>query len=146
MMMQTTLQGQYIEFTINEEQYAIRIQDIDEIIKVQDITQIPSVTSYVEGVINLRGRVVPVISLRKFFDLEDKEYTRRTRIIVINHQEDAVGIIVDAVNKVTTFSDIQAPPERMGGIDGTYFVGIGVTEVGLVAILELNEILLREQE
>ncbi|WP_438348543.1 chemotaxis protein CheW [Paenibacillus sp. FA6] len=139
-------QEQYIEFVIEEEQYAIHIQDIHEIIKIQDITQIPSVTSYVEGVINLRGKIVPVISLRKFFGLVDKEYSRTTRIIVVHHQEDTVGIIVDRVNKVTTFSDIQAPPERIGSIDGTYFVGIGVTNIGLVAILKLNEILLHEQE
>ena len=145
-MMQTMGQEQYIEFAIEEEQYAIHIQDIHEIIKVQDITQIPSVTSYVEGVINLRGKIVPVISLRKFFGLEDKEYSRTTRIIVVHHQEDTVGIIVDLVNKVTTFSDIQVPPERIGGIDGAYFVGIGVTNIGLVAILKLNEILLHEQE
>lgn len=144
--MQTMAQEQYIEFVIEEEFYAIHIQDIHEIIKTQDITQIPNVTSYVEGVINLRGKIVPVISLRKFFDLEDKDYSKMTRIIVVHHQEDTVGIIVDRVNKVTTFSDIQAPPERIGGIDGNYFVGIGLTDNGLVAILKLNEILLREQE
>ncbi|MGF7045885.1 purine-binding chemotaxis protein CheW [Paenibacillus sp. DS2015] len=139
-------QEQYIEFAIEEEHYAIHIQDIHEIIKIQDITQLPNVISYVEGVINLRGKIVPVISLRKFFDLEEKEYSRTTRIIVVHHQEDTVGIIVDRVNKVTMFSDIQAPPERLGGIDGNYFVGIGVTNIALVAILKLNEILLQEQE
>ncbi|HEY2493266.1 MAG TPA: chemotaxis protein CheW [Paenibacillus sp.] len=144
--MQTMGQEQYIEFAIEKEQYAIHIQEIHEIIKMQDITQIPNVTSYVEGVISLRGKIVPVISLRKFFNLEEKEHSRTTRIIVVHHLEDTVGIIVDRVNKVTMFSDIQAPPERIGGIDGNYFVGIGLTNSGLVAILKLNEILLHEQE
>lgn len=145
-MVQTMGQEQYIEFAIDEEQYAIHIEDIHEIIKMQDITQIPNVTPYVEGVINLRGKIVPVISLRKFFNLEVREYSRTTRIIVVHHQNDTVGIIVDRVNKVTTFADIQAPPERIGGIDGNYFVGIGLIDSGLVAILKLNEILLHEQE
>lgn len=144
--MQTMGQEQYIEFAIEEEQYAIHIEDIHEIIKMQDITQIPNVTPYVEGVINLRGKIVPVISLRKFFNLEVREYSRTTRIIVVHHQDDTVGIIVDRVNKVTTFADIQSPPERIGGIDGNYFVGIGLIDSGLVAILKLNEILLHEQE
>lgn len=144
--MQTMGHEQYIEFVIEEEYYAIHIQDIHEIIKIQDITQIPNVTSYVEGVINLRGKIVPVISLRKFFSLEERGHSKTTRIIVVHHQEDTVGIIVDRVNKVTTFSDIQLPPERIGGVDGNYFVGIGLTNSSLVAILKLDEILLREQE
>lgn len=144
--MQSIGQQQYIEFAIEREQYAIEIQDIHEIIKMQDITEIPNVRPYVKGVINLRGKIVPVISLRSLFSLGEKEYTRTTRIIVVHHQEDTVGIIVDRVNKVTTFSDIQPPPERVGGIDGNYFVGIGLTTSGLVAILKLNEVLLREQE
>jgi purine-binding chemotaxis protein CheW len=137
---------QYIEFGIENEQYAIRIQDIHEIIKIQDITQIPNVKHYVKGVINLRGKIVPVISLRNLFQLEEKAYSRTTRIIVVHHQEDTVGIIVDRVNKVTTFSDIQAPPDRVGGIEGNFFVGIGLTAGGLVGILKLDEILLHEQE
>lgn len=140
--MQTMTQEQYIEFGIEKDQYGIPIQDIHEIIKMQDITPIPSVKRYVEGVINLRGEIIPVISLRKFFGLVDKGHTRTTRIMVVHHQEDTVGIIVDRVTKVTTFTDIQAPPERMGRIEGSYFVGIGVTNNGLVAILKLNEVLL----
>ncbi|MBW7474291.1 chemotaxis protein CheW [Paenibacillus oenotherae] len=144
--MQAAGQEQYIEFAIEREQYAIRIQDIHEIIKIQDITEIPNVTPYVKGVINLRGKIVPVISLRRLCQLPDKDYTRTTRIIVVHHQEDTVGIIVDRVNKVATYPDIQPPPERALGIDGNYFAGIGITDSGLVGILKLDEVLLREQE
>ncbi|MNZ67418.1 Chemotaxis protein CheW [compost metagenome] len=144
--MQQTGQEQYIEFLVEKEQYAIRIQDIHEIIKTQGITQIPNVAPYVKGVINLRGKIVPVISLRELFHFPEQEYTRSTRIIVVHHLEDTVGIIVDRVNKVATFSDIQVPPERVGGIEGNYFVGIGITNSGLVGILKLDEVLLREQE
>jgi purine-binding chemotaxis protein CheW len=144
--MQVAGQEQYVEFGIESERYAIRIQDIHEIIKMQDVTQIPNVRAYVKGVINLRGNIVPVISLRHLFGIPDKEHTKATRIIVVRHQNDTVGIIVDSVNKVTTFPDIQPPPDRVGGIDGNYFVGIGLSENnGLVGILELNEVLLEQE-
>jgi purine-binding chemotaxis protein CheW len=142
--MQVTQQDQYVEFGIESEQYAIRIQDIHEIIKIQDITQIPNVKLYVKGVINLRGKIVPVISLRNLFQLEEKEYSKNTRIVVVHHRDDTVGIIVDSVNKVTTFSDIQPPPDRVGGIDGNFFVGIGLTDNGLVGILKLDEVLVHD--
>lgn len=142
--MQTTVLDQYIEFSIEQEQYAIRIEDIQEIIKMQDIKQMPNVLRYVKGVINLRGKIVPVISLRAFFSMQEKEYTNATRIVVVNHQEEAVGIIVDSVNKVTRFSDIQAPPDKVSGNDGTYFVGIGLTEHDIVGILKLDTVLVHE--
>src|SRR5690606_10464081 len=124
----------------------IRIQDIHEIIKMQEITAIPNVKRYVKGVINLRGKVVPVISLRSLFHLPEREVEKSTRIVVVHHREDTVGIIVDYVSKVTTFTDIQPPPDRVGGIDGNFFVGIGLVNDGLVGILKLDEVLLREQE
>lgn len=142
--MQRTAQDQYVEFGVGEENYAILISDIHEIIRMQDITEIPNCQHYVQGVINLRGRIVPVISLRSLFSLDKEVLTKSTRIVVVNHQEESVGIIVDKVNKVATFSDIQAPPERVGGISGAYFVGIGITPTSLVGILKLDEVLLRE--
>lgn len=93
---------------------------------------------------NLRGKIVPVISLRSLFALESDVITKSTRIVVVNHVEESVGIIVDKVNKVTTFSDIQPPPDRVGGIKGSYFVGIGIGATELVGILKLDEVLLRE--
>lgn len=137
-------QSQYVEFGVHQERYAIKIYDIHEIIKMQEITEVPNTRFYVKGVINLRGKVVPVLSLRSLFGLSEDEYTKTTRIVVVNHQEDTVGIIVDRVNKVTTFSDIQSPPERLGGVQGNYFLGIGLVEDGLVGILKLDEVLLRE--
>ncbi|UUZ83576.1 chemotaxis protein CheW [Paenibacillus sp. P26] len=106
---------QYVEFGMGEEQYAIRIQDIHEIIRMQEITQIPSVRSYVKGIISLRGKIVPVISLRSVFRQEEKAYSKSTRIILVHHGEDPVGIIVDRVHKVIAFSNIQPPPEWGAG-------------------------------
>ena len=135
---------QHIEFGIGDESYAIRISDIHEIIKMQEITDIPNCRSYVQGVINLRGRIIPVLSLRSLFGLNPDIVTKSTRIIVVTHLEESVGIIVDKVNKVTTFTDIQVPPDRVGGMNGNYFTGIGLTSAGLVGILKLDEVLLYE--
>lgn len=135
---------QYVEFSIGKESYAISISDIHEIIRMLDITEIPNSQAYVRGVINLRGKIVPVISLRILFDMPADGLSKATRIIVVNHREDSVGIIVDRVDKVTTFGDIQPPPERIGDINGTYFTGIGIGANQLVGILKLDEVLLRE--
>lgn len=141
--MQSTDKEQYIQFCVDEENYAIPISEIHEIIKMQEITEIPNSFSYVQGVINLRGRIVPVISLRSLFMLEPDEYGKATRIVVVNHQQEAVGIIVDKVSKVTTFSDIQPPPDRIANINGSYFTGIGLAaDEGLVGILKLDEVLI----
>lgn len=142
--MQETSQNQYVEFNAGNESYAILISDIHEIIRMQDITEIPNAERYVKGVINLRGKIVPVISLRSLFMLAPDTPTKATRIVVVNHREEAVGIIVDKVNKVVTFSDIQEPPERTGGISGAYFSGIGIASSELVGILKLDEVLLRK--
>lgn len=140
----TSQQEQYIEFGIGLENYAVKIEDVHEIIKMQTITDIPHSRRYVKGVINLRGKVVPVVALRGLFGLPDEAYTKSTRIVVVKHLEESVGIIVDRVNKVTAYPDIQPPPEQAGNLSGSYFLGIGLREQQLVGILKLDEVLLRE--
>ncbi|AIQ43779.1 chemotaxis protein CheW [Paenibacillus sp. FSL R7-0297] len=132
--------NQYVEFGMGQEQYAIPIQDIHEIIRVQEITRLPHTPAFVEGVINLRGKIVPVISLRKRFGFEDIPLTKRTRIIVINRQDEKVGVLVDHVNKVVRIHDMQAPPERLGTLNGTFFEGIGKSDNGLVSVLKLEHL------
>jgi len=78
-------------------------------------------------------------------NLED-EYTKHTRVVVVNHKEETVGIIVDRVDKVTTFSDIQAPPERFGGVNGVNFAGIGIVGEKIIGILKLDQVLVRRGE
>ncbi|MFD0714232.1 chemotaxis protein CheW [Paenibacillus sp. GCM10027626] len=142
--MGTLQQEQYIEMTVGEELYAVRIEEIHEIIKMQTVTEIPHCKSYVKGVINLRGKVVPVISFRHMFGLPEQPDTKATRIVVVKHREESVGIIVDQVNKVTTFPDIQPPPDHVGGVSGANFTGIGLHGQKLVGILKLDEVLLRD--
>lgn len=135
---------QYVQFGIGNESYAIKIAEVHEIITMQDITEIPNCQFYVKGVINLRGKIIPVISLRSLFSLQDQPNSKATRIIVVHHQEEAVGIIVDRVHKVARYEDIQPPLERIGGINGAYFTGIGVSDKELVGILKIDEVLLRK--
>jgi purine-binding chemotaxis protein CheW len=142
--MATVQQEQYIEMTVGNESYAVKIEDIHEIIKMQAITDLPHSKYYVKGVINLRGKVVPVVSLRNMFGLPDEEHTKATRIVVVNHQEEAVGIIVDQVNKVTTYPEVEPPPVQIGNVSGAFFAGIGLRGQHLVGILKLDEVLLRD--
>jgi purine-binding chemotaxis protein CheW len=139
--MKMTVRDQYIEVGIDKEKYALGIHDIHEIIKIQPITEIPSSRSCIKGVISLRGKIVTIISLRNRFGLMEETYTKLTRIVVVNFKKDRVGIIVDRVNQVISFSSIQGPPDSMGELQSACFTGIGHTEEGLVFILKLDNVL-----
>ena len=132
---------QYVEVEIGSEKYALPINDIHEIIKMQEITDLPTHRAYLKGVINLRGRIVPVISLRSRFGMEEAAYTKWTSIVVVNYMNENIGIIVDRVNRVTTFLDIQDPPDQIDSEHGYFFSGIGRTEDYLVSILKLDRVL-----
>lgn len=138
------IQQQYIQFEIDHEKYAIHISEINEIIKMQDISQIPNAVPYVKGVINLRGMIVPVISLRRLFGMPEDDYSKHTRIVVVNQADETIGIIVDRVDKVTTFTDIQPAPDRVRGISGINFTGMGIIGEDIAGILELNRVLVKE--
>jgi purine-binding chemotaxis protein CheW len=140
-VLKTTHQDQYIEVGIGNEKYALKIDDIHEIIKMQTITCIPNMRSYIKGVINLRGKIISIISLRARFGLMEEDNTKLTRIVVVNFMGEMVGIIVDRVNQVTSFSAIQDPPDHSGDQQTAYFSGIGQAETGLVFILKLMNIL-----
>lgn len=133
---------QYIVYELANEKYALKISDIYEIIKLQKITSVHNTNlPFLEGVINLRGKIVPVINLHKRFGLTNYVETKTTRIIVVQSRDEMVGIIVDRVNKVIRFDDIQPPPEMVAGIDGNYFEGIGLSEEGVVSLLKIDKVL-----
>ena len=97
----TMVSKQYIVVDLGNEQYGIDIQYIDNIVRMQRITRVPKAQNFFKGVINLRGEVIPVMSLRLKFDFEEEEYTNKTRILIIKPDAQAsVGIIVDAVKEV----------------------------------------------
>lgn len=131
---------QYIVVKIGNEQYGIDIQYIDNIVRMQKITRVPKAQSYFKGVINLRGEIVPVMSLRSRFHLEPDMYTNSTRIIILKLEAQyAVGIIVDEVKEVITLEEemIEKVAHNTGDDNSIYLTGVGKHEDNLISILNI---------
>lgn len=139
--MSALLDAQYVEYELANEKYALIISDVYEIIKMQKVTPVHNSKPYLEGIINLRGKIVPVINLHKRFGLNNYTVTKSTRIVVVKSRDEMVGIVVDRVNQVIKFLEIQPPPEMVAGINGDYFEGIGITDEGVVSILKIDKVL-----
>ncbi|WP_324360686.1 chemotaxis protein CheW [Acetivibrio sp.] len=139
--MNELLTSLYVAYELADEKYALKISDVYEIIKMQSITPIPNSQPFLEGVINLRGKIIPVVNLHKRLGLVNYTPTKKTRIVVVKSRDEMIGIVVDKVNHVIRFSDIQPPPEMIAGIDGSYFEGIGITDEGVVSILKIDSVL-----
>lgn len=134
---------QYIVIKLGNEQYGIDIKYIDNIVRMQHITRVPKVADYLKGVINLRGEVIPVMSLRLKMDLPEDEITKATRIIILKlEQHGTIGVIVDEVREVVTLSMDQI--EKMaydGKEDRVNFVSaVGKREDELISLLDLNAV------
>ena len=148
------LEGKYLTFSLSKEQYGIGILKIVEIFGVVNITHVPQSPDYVKGVINLRGKIIPVVDLRLKFGLEEKEYDEKTCIIVGNitseGQEFPIGMIVDTVLEVRDFNSASlAPAPKYGSsLDTSFIVGIGKLADGEVSILvDIDEVFgLKEKE
>lgn len=137
-----------IAFRLGEEEYGVDVSQIQEIIKMRDITRVPKAPYYIKGVINLRGNVIPIIDLRKRFSLPSKEVTDQSRIIVFDIRGIRFGIIVDAVSEVIRLpkDDIEPPPPiAMGGIQAQYIKGVGKVNDKLIILLDLEKALNLEE-
>ncbi len=134
---------QYIVIKIGEEQYGIDISYIDNIVRMQSITRVPHVQPYFSGVINIRGEVVPVMSIRVKMDLEPDEFTNKTRIIIVKMENNApIGLIVDEVREVVTLDERsidEVTHDRK--VDETYINGIGKNGETLISLLDLNAVI-----
>jgi len=105
-----TQKGKFLTFHLAKEDYGIAIRQITEIIGIQKITEVPDMPDFVKGVINLRGKVIPVIDVRTRFGLPPRDYDERTCIIVVNIEGSAMGLVVDKVNEVADIPDAQIEP------------------------------------
>lgn len=132
---------QYVAFELANEKYALRINDVYEIIRLQQISPTHNSKFFLEGVTNLRGKVIPVVNLHKRLKLLEQNATKETRIIVVKSREEMIGIIVDKVDEVIQFDDIQPTPRVIDGIDGEYFDGVGITEKGVISLLKIDMVL-----
>jgi len=143
-----TQRGRFLTFTIEDNIYGLPIRFVTEIIGVQEATKVPETPDYVKGIINLRGRIIPLVDVRLKFGKEEIPYTERTCIIVIDVNLVAVGLIVDKVDDVLTLEDhqIALPPSGGSlGFENRYIEGIGKVE-GMVLLLLDAEKLLRVEE
>lgn len=124
-----TLGDRFLTFQLDNEIYGIEIRNVTEIIGMQTITEVPELPDYIRGIINLRGKIIPVMDVRLRFNKAFRDYNDRTCVIVVNVQELSIGLIVDSVSEVISIpeTDIVAPPEL--GKEGSKFIR-GVGKVG----------------
>ncbi len=135
---------QAVVFTIGDEYYAVGIAVVESIIKMQEITAVPNAPEHVEGVINLRGLVLPVIDLRARLDMPRTPPTKETRIVVVEINDSAVGCIVDAVTEVLRIpeSRIEQTSALMLSVDSAFIRGIAKIDSRLIILLDLTKLLL----
>lgn len=139
--------GKYLTFILGDETHGIGILKVQEIIGVMDVTKVPKAPSFVRGVINLRGKVIPVIDLRLKFEMEGREDTERTCIIVLQVQRDddqvVMGVIVDEVSEVLQIKseEIEPPPSFGAGVDTDFLLGVGKVEKLVIMLLDVDRVL-----
>jgi purine-binding chemotaxis protein CheW len=147
----TDKEGKYLTFTLAEEEYGIGILKIKEIIGMMPITSVPRTPEFVKGVINLRGKVIPVIDLRLRFGMEELEYTERTCIIVVEIDGQTgvilIGIVVDAVSEVLNIKneDVEETPAFGANLDTQYILGMAKMEGGVKILLDIDQVLNTEE-
>lgn len=139
---------QFIVVKFGEEQYGIDIKYVDNIVWMQHITRVPKVSNYIKGVINLRGEVVPVMSVRLKMDLEDDVETKATRIIILKLEQHCnIGILVDEVKEVVNLEENQIERVSYETKDdkSNFIYGIGKYDGGLISLLDLNSVTLDKE-
>lgn len=138
---------QLVTFRLGNEEYSLDILKVQEIIRHMDLTRVPKTPDFVDGVINLRGRVIPVIDLRKRFGLASDERTNETRIIVVDVNDAIVGFKVDAVSEVLRLpaDTVEPPPSIVTDVESEYIKGVGKMEGRLIILLDVSRILSRKE-
>ncbi len=140
-------ENKYLSFLLAGEEYGIDIKYITEILGLQAITDLPEMPDYVKGVMNLRGKVIPVIDVRLKFKKEERDYDQRTCIIVTNINETAVGLIVDTVKEVLDISanKIDPAPKMGRSAENSYIQGLGKVDESVKIILDIDNLLYAEE-
>ena len=135
--------GKFLSFFLKEEEYGIEILKVQEIIKILPITRVPRTPEFVKGVINLRGKIIPVTDLRSKFNMEQREETSETCIIVVQTNGLEIGVIVDKVSEVLDISDVEIEDVPSFGTDVStdYLLGIGNTNGRVRLLLDIERIL-----
>jgi len=143
--------GKYLTFMIGKEEFGVGVLKVREIMGIQDITAVPQTPPYLKGVINLRGKVIPVIDLRLKFGLPSIDYTQRTCIIVVQVKSEAtllvMGIVVDEVSEVITMAagEIEDTPDFGASVATTYILGMAKIKGKVKILLDINEVLTNQE-
>ncbi|MBZ5600846.1 MAG: chemotaxis protein CheW [Acidobacteriia bacterium] len=139
--------GKYLTFGLGKEEFAIQVLAVREIMGVQEITVVPQTPPYVKGVINLRGKVIPVVDLRLKFGLEEQAYTQRTCIVVVQIEQEGsrllTGVVVDEVSEVVTLqsADIEDTPDFGRGVSTPYILGMAKSKGKVKILLDINRVM-----
>lgn len=139
---------QLVTFKIENEEFGVDILTVQEINRMMNITRIPNAPDFIEGVINLRGKIVPVVDLRKRLSFPRKEYDKNTRIIVVELDGITLGFIVDSVSEVLRLpqSVVEPPPSIVSGVESDYVEGVGKLDQRLLILLNLKKIFLENEK
>ncbi|MDM8537963.1 chemotaxis protein CheW [Desulfobacterales bacterium HSG17] len=145
-MAETTAASSELEFAtffVGGALCGINILNIQEINKHFDITQVPQSSDYIKGILNLRGRIVTIIDLGKKLGLEPVNQTVDNRNLIVNSEDEHIGLLVDSISDVAIANqeDIEPAPSNIGGVKGKYFKGVLKTEKQLIGILDIDEVL-----
>jgi len=138
---------QFISFSVGPEEYGLELMRVKEVIRVREITWLPRAPSFVKGIINLRGDVIPIIDLRDKFGLETREHTAQTRVIVVEVEGRLMGMVVDAASQVVRIpADQLDPPPVLGGFSQEFITGVGKIGEKLVILLNPDAILSADEK
>jgi purine-binding chemotaxis protein CheW len=134
---------QLVSFTLGKEEFGIDILKVQEINRTSSVTRVPNAPHFIEGVINLRGKVIPIVDLRKRFGMSASQHDKNTRIIVVEVLTKTVGFIVDSVREVLRIpqSVVDPPPPIVAGISSDYIEGVGKMDDRLLILLNLEKAL-----
>jgi purine-binding chemotaxis protein CheW len=137
---------QLVVFGVGKELYGVGIGSVQEIVRVPDVTEVPDAPAFLEGVINLRGKVIPVVDLRKRLSLDGRERTKSTRVLVTESTESAgrlVGLLVDFVSEVRKIQPeaVEDPPEMVSAVGVEYITGVAKVDDRLIILLDLKRVL-----
>ncbi|NUN71417.1 MAG: purine-binding chemotaxis protein CheW [Bacteroidetes bacterium] len=139
---------QLVRFNIGEEEFGVDILKVQEINRMLDVTQVPNAPGYIDGVINLRGKVIPIVNLRERFHMPRKERDKDTRIIIVELSGRTVGFLVDGVNEVLRIpkSVTEPPPSITSDAQTEYITGVGKLDDQLLLLLDLEKVLAHSVE
>ncbi len=139
--------GKFLTFVLGDEVYGIEILRVREIIGLMDITTVPQTPDHMKGVINLRGKVIPVIDLRLKFAMQEEEHTQETCVVVVEFNSTSIGLIVDSVSEVSDINseEIEDSPSFGQGIDTNFITGLGKVKEKIIILLDIERVLSSEE-